>query len=55
MKPKKDWFIRKAKYSTDCPLCGEKIEPGDTMARYMRRWPHLDCAKADDARICAKS
>lgn len=53
MKPKKNWFVRKAKHSTECKLCGEEIKVGDSVTRYMRQWPHLGCAKQHDALICA--
>ncbi len=54
-RPKKDWFVRKAKTNSTCNLCGKPIAKGDSIVRWGSKWPHFQCAKARDAQSCAEN
>jgi len=55
VKPKRDWFVRKAKTVSRCWICKQQIQPGESITRYCKHWPHFECAKRRDAEICAGS
>lgn len=56
MKPKSPngWTVVYAKRASTCWICKGKIYKDSKVTKYGARWPHLACAKAHDAAICAE-